>query len=465
MAYTFTFDASACSGCKACQEACKDKNGLPVGILWRRVIEVSGGEWHSRGSAWENNVYAYNLTLACNHCTHPKCAGVCPTEAYSVRPDGIVLLDQSKCMGCGYCAWACPYGAPQYDPLQGVMTKCDFCYDNLDAGLPPNCVSACPLRVLNCGALKDPGTFKGGQDLWLLPASQHPYPLPEYSRTEPHLSIKPHPGMNNPLDKTVSNREEILPPGSFENDQGGAFTHELPLVAFTLLAQMSVGIALCGVIVPSLPIQLQLVMGILLVMGISISFLHLGRKRNAWRSVIHLKKSWLSREILMSGLFGITWAATTSWQWLRGGAIAHWPTAILGIGIVYCMARVYHLRAVPGWNSWRTTVAFFLSTIVLGALATSLFMPDQRLFLITELAMAAELAIALTGSPASGVIMKRLSIALLALGIIGALLLAIFPHLLGLWLVALVFIIAMAEESLGRWQFYLQMTPFPNRSR
>ena len=54
-------------------------------------------------------------------------------------------------MGCGYCSWACPYGAPQYDTEQGIMTKCDFCYDYLDAGLPPSCVSACPLRVLDYG--------------------------------------------------------------------------------------------------------------------------------------------------------------------------------------------------------------------------------------------------------------------------------------------------------------------------
>ncbi|MCA1899756.1 MAG: 4Fe-4S binding protein, partial [Chloroflexi bacterium] len=115
MTYAFTFDASACSGCKACQEACKDKNNLPVGVLWRRVVEVSGGEWIRTGDAWTNTVFAYNLSIACNHCRHPKCAGVCPTDAYVHRPDGIVYIDSSKCMGCGYCAWACPYNAPRYN--------------------------------------------------------------------------------------------------------------------------------------------------------------------------------------------------------------------------------------------------------------------------------------------------------------------------------------------------------------
>ncbi len=114
--YAFHFDSRFCSGCKACQAACKDKNNLPPGVLWRRVLEVSGGEWQQEGAAWNNSVFAYNLSISCNHCIHPKCAGICPTAAYLVHEDGIVILDESKCMGCGYCSWGCPYDAPQYNP-------------------------------------------------------------------------------------------------------------------------------------------------------------------------------------------------------------------------------------------------------------------------------------------------------------------------------------------------------------
>jgi anaerobic dimethyl sulfoxide reductase subunit B (iron-sulfur subunit) len=151
--YAFTFDAAACSGCKACQVACKDKNDLPLGVNWRRVYEVSGGSWQHIGDAWVTDVFAYNLSIACNHCVHPKCAGVCPTDAYVQRDDGIVYIDESKCIGCGYCSWACPYAVPQYNPELGHMTKCNFCMDNINAGLPPACVAACPLRVLDYIAL------------------------------------------------------------------------------------------------------------------------------------------------------------------------------------------------------------------------------------------------------------------------------------------------------------------------
>jgi DMSO reductase iron-sulfur subunit len=461
MSYAFTFDASACSGCKTCQEACKDKNNLPVGILWRRVIEVSGGEWYTAGSAWENSVFAYNLSLACNHCEHPKCAGVCPVDAYSVRPDGIVLIDAFRCMGCGYCAWACPYSAPQYDPERGIMTKCDFCYDYLDAGVPPSCVAACPLRILDYGTTEKPELLHQGRNLWQLPANEHPYPLPNYSRTEPHLVIKPHFGMDNPLGKVVSNREEILPPQSFENTRRMAAMHELPLVAFTLLIQMAVGMAVCSLVLSPIPLPVLLTIGILFSFGGLISFLHLGRKRNAWRAVIHLKKSWLSREILVAGLFGAAWAVTAGLQWFTKASPNIWPMAFLGIGLIYSMAQVYLLRAVPGWNSWRTPVAFFLSTMVLGALGINLAILHSGWAIVAGLAMTAEMGLMLTAESPAFNTTGNLRITLLGLGIIGTLLAVILPQANRPWLAIPVFLIALTTEVIGRWQFYTRRTPFP----
>ncbi len=195
MTYAFYFDSSSCTGCKACQVACKDKNNLPLGVLWRRVYEVSGGEWAVDGEAWTNTIFSYNLSIACNHCVHPKCAGVCPVDAYEVRPDGIVLINSQKCIGCGYCAWACPYDAPQSDKTSGKMTKCNLCYDNLDSGLPPSCVAACPMRCLELVDSANMEVDEMGKALWKIPGEDHPFPLPKLSRTEPHLVVKPHPGL------------------------------------------------------------------------------------------------------------------------------------------------------------------------------------------------------------------------------------------------------------------------------
>ena len=300
MTYAFVLDVSACSGCKACQAACKDKNHLPLGVLWRRVYEVSGGAWKPEGVAWSNTVFAYNLSLSCNHCAHTKCAEVCPVDAYVVREDGIVILDSSKCIGCGYCAWACPYGAPQYDRVAGHMTKCNFCYDNLALGLPPACVSACPMRVLDYAEVNDGQNLASDRvALWEIPAAGHPYPMPDNSLTQPHLVIKPHAAMKFLEEKIIANREEVYP-------QKASGWEEAPLVAFTLLIQMAVG-GFWAMLWLFRSVDLQflpvLLIGLCLSAGLMSSFAHLGTKRNAWRVLNHLRKSWLSSRNLVYNSF------------------------------------------------------------------------------------------------------------------------------------------------------------------
>ena len=196
----FFFDSSTCSGCKTCQVACKDKNDLPVGQVWRRVYEVSGGGWKKEGTAWRNDVFAYNLSLSCNHCEDPICANNCPTKAIRKREDGIVLIDQNSCIGCKYCAWVCPYGAPQFNPEKGVMGKCDLCADYVDQGKNPSCVDACPMRALDFGDY-DELVRKYGE-------SEHIYPLPSPSITGPSLCIRAHQNAGG-ADPAVTNIEEV----------------------------------------------------------------------------------------------------------------------------------------------------------------------------------------------------------------------------------------------------------------
>jgi anaerobic dimethyl sulfoxide reductase subunit B len=206
--YAFYLDSQACSGCKACQIACKDKHNLPLGILWRRVYEVSGGDWLKIGHAWQNTVFAYNLSIACNHCQQPICVEVCPTGAMHQRPDGIVLIDPQRCLGCQYCAWACPYSAPQFDSQAGVMTKCDFCVDEIELGLPPACVAACPMRALDFGDLEElQARYQGVPSL---------APLPDPNLTGPAIFIRPHPAasLQGSSEAAVRNSEEVYPGGN-----------------------------------------------------------------------------------------------------------------------------------------------------------------------------------------------------------------------------------------------------------
>jgi anaerobic dimethyl sulfoxide reductase subunit B (iron-sulfur subunit) len=201
----FYFDASACTGCKACQIACQDKNQLGPDVTWRRVVTYTGGTWASQGGFFvPNNIFSYAVSIACNHCENPLCAEVCPTKAITKRDDGVVLLDTSKCIGCRYCEWACPYGAVRFDEEAGVMTKCTFCEDLLAKGQNPACVDACVMRCLDFGEL-DELRLKHGT----VNAIE---PLPESSYTRPALVITPHKNarMSGTGTGRVENLEEAL---------------------------------------------------------------------------------------------------------------------------------------------------------------------------------------------------------------------------------------------------------------
>jgi anaerobic dimethyl sulfoxide reductase subunit B len=182
----FYFDANLCTGCKACQVACKDKWNLDVGVTWRRVAEYAGGEWvRNPDGTYNQDVFTYYTSVACNHCENPLCRDVCPANAITKRDDGIVLIDEDRCIGCRYCEWTCPYGAPQFNDDKGVMTKCNMCYDAVDADEKPTCVTACPSRALDFGTLEALREKYGEVVLEVAP-------LPEASITEPAMVIKPH---------------------------------------------------------------------------------------------------------------------------------------------------------------------------------------------------------------------------------------------------------------------------------
>lgn len=367
MRYAFAFDASACTGCKACQVACKDKNVLPDGVLWRRVYEVSGGTWERHGAAWTNDVFAYNVSVGCNHCADPVCASACPTDAYVVRDDGIVWLDAGKCVGCEYCSWVCPYSAPQYSAELGRTTKCDFCRDLIDQGLPPACVAACPMRALDLVEAQTGAETQSGIHLWKVPAAHHPFPLTVASGRQPHLVVKPHRAMFNDLPKVVANREEVRP-GSRGQRPGATGLGELPLVAFTLLGQAAAGVAVISLFMQSLSRPLLAAVGALIAAAALVSLLHLGTASRAWRAPANARRSPLSREILMLGVF-----AAACVMVLFVPAIGHVGLAIAGLALVYTMADVYRIEAVPGWTTWRTRATFAASALLLGAVVILAF--------------------------------------------------------------------------------------------
>jgi DMSO reductase anchor subunit/ferredoxin len=398
-------------------------------------------------------------------------------DAYEVRPDGIVLINTQKCIGCGYCAWACPYDAPQVDKSAGVMTKCNFCCDYLDSGLPPACVAACPLRCLEIVDIKDQKVEEMGQVLWKIPGKEHPFPLPILSRTEPHLVIKPHPGVELVDKKSkVSNREETSPsqPKVTPKD-------EIPLLIFTLLAQMSIGAF--GVIffinlgsfynqgvlrMTKIPF---FAVGAIIMLALIASFFHLKTPKNAWRTLNHLRKSWLSREILFTLGFTVLWvtqAVLRISQIIMSGfeTFLNLITLISGLTAVYCMQRVYQLRSMPAWNSNRTLIEFTLSTVGLGCWLTGTLLPQDtppailmRIALMGILAISASIVAALSNHGLENQNLYKWRSGLLFAGLIGGIVLILWPNTIWTMGSILIFMVLLVEEILGRWVFYLRRNP------
>ncbi|MFC1893204.1 4Fe-4S dicluster domain-containing protein [Chloroflexota bacterium] len=197
-------DLKRCVGCQTCMAACKVENLVPAGIYWNRVHDYELGEYP--------NVSRTFLPVSCMHCENPPCQDVCPTGATFKREDGIVLIDQDKCIGCGYCAVACPYQArmiykkekhyyevaipceqlpdalrsPSQRHQVGVSSKCTFCAQRIDKALEkgltigvdpeatPACVNACIAKARYFGDLDYPNSevselLAGGRALRLLP--------------------------------------------------------------------------------------------------------------------------------------------------------------------------------------------------------------------------------------------------------------------------------------------------------
>jgi tetrathionate reductase subunit B len=152
--YAMVVDLRRCVGCQACTVACTIENQPPLGQFRTTVnqYEVSDADNLDSPAAY------FMLPRLCNHCENPPCLPVCPTGATYQRDDGIVVVNNKWCVGCGYCVQACPYEARFINHETNTADKCTFCAHRLDAGLLPACVETCVGGARNIGDLNDPNS-------------------------------------------------------------------------------------------------------------------------------------------------------------------------------------------------------------------------------------------------------------------------------------------------------------------
>ena len=223
-------DLDKCVGCNACAIACKQWNtsGTSGSLTdYRPYGPDPSGVFFNRIRHYETGNYPENKTvhfpMSCMHCEEAACVTVCPTGAsYKREEDGIVLVDPEKCMGCNYCAWACPYGARELDREEGIMKKCTLCVDRIyDENLPeaerkPACVMTCPTTARYFGDFDDPNSEvsivskeREGQELF----SELGYkPVNKYLSPRKKVEIEQHEVVEPDLVRKVKGIIKQLPP-------------------------------------------------------------------------------------------------------------------------------------------------------------------------------------------------------------------------------------------------------------
>jgi len=356
--YGFEVDLDRCSGCTACVTACHSLNGLGSSETWRGVGLLVGG---SAGQPVMQHV-----TTACHHCLEPACQVACPVDAY--RKDsvtGIVHHLPDRCFGCGYCILACPYEVPKFNSELRIVGKCDMCSQRLSVGEAPACVQACPHEAIAIRVVDQRQVIEDSEADAFLPAAPEPHiTLP----TTTYRSSRPFPRNMLPADfRSVS-------PGHAP----------WSLILMLVLTQLSVGAFAIGMLLESL-LETRLVAVFrpvhatssvlfgLLALGASV--FHLGRPWLAYRAIVGLRHSWLSREILAFGIFAVlaclyafsSWSGSMS---LRQAAWLGWGVAVSGGLGVFCSTMIYAFTQRDFWNFGRTATRFVLTSIVLGIAAS-----------------------------------------------------------------------------------------------
>ena len=394
----FYFTADNCIACHACEAACSEKNDNPGHIAFRSVGFVEGGTYP--------DYRRQNISMACNHCDDPVCLKGCPTRAYTKFAEyGAVLQDPDICFGCGYCTWVCPYNAPQLDPVEGTVSKCNMCVDRLEVGLKPACVSACLGNALEFGVIENTPERRDQLDE-KIPG------FPDTNITHPNIRFQQTKTLNRDMKRVDStaikyHRDDTASDGKgkyqpvLDKKHGvkkhwGLKTllasHENAHVLFTLTAQAVMGVfvmLVLGGAVFNLPtidmvkqssafVPLLITMFVVMTVGMFKLNMHLGKPHRFYRGFNNLRHSPLSREIAGVSAFFAGLAGYTFFSFFDNGftnALAG-LSALLGlIGFAagsYYMYKLYRIKARPFWDHWQTASTFYGSMFSLGGLLIAL---------------------------------------------------------------------------------------------
>jgi Fe-S-cluster-containing dehydrogenase component/DMSO reductase anchor subunit len=367
--YAIVADLNRCVGCQTCTSACKHANATAPGVQWRKVLDFEVGEFPEVKRAF--------VPVGCMHCEDPPCMDVCPSKATKKRQDGIVTIDYDICIGCAYCAVACPYQARwrvdlpnaafgglsmrhevsgEHWERRGVAQKCTFCTDRIDPGIAkgltpgidpeatPACVNSCIADALHFGDTDDPDSNVSR----LLSDHKH-YRMHEDVGTGPGFHYLWDRGDNN--DTTLEPAPMVAEPFGLSAVSpqlqtswdwraaanfigGGTGTGLFAATAFATFFKL-----------PVWPIALLALAFVAI--GLFCVWLEIGRPWRFLNVYANAKTSWMTREALVAlpffGLAILAFFTSSALIWL-GAAAA-------GLTFLYCQGRIlFAAKGIPAWR-------------------------------------------------------------------------------------------------------------------
>ncbi|HJP12870.1 MAG: polysulfide reductase NrfD [Nitrospinota bacterium] len=382
--YGMAIDLSQCIGCHACTIACKSEHEIPIGVWRCWVKEVEKGYFPDTRREF--------LPVLCNQCSAAPCRSICPTGALFRRPDGIVDLDPSWCIGCKACMVACPYDQLFIDPNTNTAEKCNFCSNRLEAGLEPACVVVCPTQCRIFGDREDADSRLSG----LIAREAVTVRKAEYN-TSPNIYY--FKGSRQTLDPTAAGQSGIYKQGEadeqtqdmvpeWENKPGESRTvydvfHNIPwdrkIIGYLMMKGLSAGLLILALIMWRLGYESSLfaiwapiLSGILLAATGALLVTDLKRPERFYYILIRPNwGSWMSLGTYFIALDGVLTAL-----WVLGalagsrGALETllWPTlAAAALTSIYTGFFFAQAAARDLWRGSENTVDIAAQTVVKGA--------------------------------------------------------------------------------------------------
>ncbi len=402
--YGMVIDLNSCVGCQTCTIACKHANDTPPGVQWRRVIDVELGRFP--------DVQRLFMVTGCQHCAEPPCVPVCPTGATQQRADGLVTMNYDTCIGCGYCAVACPYqartivheqnwyyGTPTAQETQvahadriGVANKCTFCIEKVDNGLAqgltpgvdpdatPACANSCIATAIHFGDFNDPDSTVSQ-----LAADDRAFQMHQELGTDPQIKYLygidgSTPGRDRAADD--ADDEALRDPANPLAGQRQTFWDWRAAMNFTL-GGMSTGLAVMAWLAYALGflpdialLTLYIIAGVGMAAGLFCVFLEIARKARFLNVLLRPQTSWMTRETYAVAVFYPALLADLIWP----SAGLHFLVALAAAAFLYCQARILPAgRGIPAWRApgmtWMLLASGLLEGAGLLAMATQFLPP------------------------------------------------------------------------------------------